>query len=324
VLTADVGLRGLLRNGAIYFRMVFVLLASLVTAVPLELFLFADEINSVIERDRSAQVGHARDLLRANVDALLAAHDGKLDKDLARLELQFAPLRSYDAPATSSVSPRLAALERQIEKATDAMQQEEEGNRSGASGRGKRYKSLEGKLETLNRQLALIQAQHDKELLDLRKDAQDRHHAGETAFQQALTTVRAEHEKGRAALLVNRSDIDLLEERTLAARARVTIDVPEGFSARVRILHALAAKEETVEWGIWALRLVMVLFGLLVLIQKATFSTETKAYFSSMAHAAQGDVRLRRLFDALTRVPDMSEKDRSAMRAVSHDDGKDP
>jgi hypothetical protein len=76
----------------------------------------------------------------------------------------------------------------------------------------------------------------------------------------------------------------------------------------------------TARWGIWALRLTMVLFGMLVLIQKATFSTETRAYFSAMARAAQGDTRLRRMFSGLMRLPELSPRDREAMQAVVRED----
>jgi hypothetical protein len=323
VLTADVNLRGLITNPALWFRMIFVLLASLVTAVPLELFLFSDEINRVIATDRANQVAHAQDLLRQNADSLLAALDNKLDKDLGRLEAQYAPLRKYEPPTTSSVTPRIEVLEKQIEKVTGEMQREDEGVRSGASGRGKRYKSLQGQLETLNNQLALLTTTHNAELVDLRKEARSRAEAGELAYQQAVNTLHAEHEKQRAALLTQRDEIEGLPVPVLAAKARVNIDVAEGFSARVRILHSLAKQEYTVQWGIWALRLVMVLFGLLVLIQKATFSTETRAYFSAMAMAAQGDTRLQKMFGSLTRLRELSERDREAMGAVTDEPKRD-
>jgi hypothetical protein len=320
VLTADLNLRGMLRHPALWFRMGFVLLASLVTAVPLELFLFNDEITQVIENDRANQVAHAQDVLRANVDALIAASDAKLDKDLARLEQQYAPLRAYDPPKVSSVSPRIAVLEKSIEKVTDEMQGEDEGRRSGHSGRGKRYHSLEGQLDTLNKQLALLTTTHNAELTDLRKDARARADAGELAYQNAVTAARGEHEKERSALLAQRDQIEGLPIPTLAARAKVHIEVADGFSARTRILAHLAEKESTVQWGIWALRLTMVLFGLLVLIQKATFSTETRAYFSAMARAAQGDPRLRRMFSGLMRLDELNEKDRRAMAAVTQEE----
>jgi hypothetical protein len=317
VLVADVNLKGVWRNSAIWFRIAFVLLASLVTAVPLELFLFNDEIAGVLGRQRGAQVTHARDVLRENVDALMKQNDEKLDRDLVRLEAQFAPLRAYDPPTTSSVSPRIDVLERSITGVTAEMQREEEGSRSGSSGRGRRFRSLQGQLDTLNRQLELLTTTHNAELADLRKEARARAEAGETAYRDAVVVVRGAHEKERGALLAQRTAIDELPIDVLAARARVTIDVPDGFSARVRILHNLADKEETVRWGIHALRLVMVLFGLLVLIQKATFSTETKAYFSAMARAATGDGRLRRLYGGLARLDGLSERDRRAMQNVS-------
>jgi hypothetical protein len=317
VLAADVALKGVWRNPAIWFRIAFVLLASLVTAVPLELFLFNDEIGGVLGRQRGAQVAHARDVLRGNVDVLLKASDDKLDKDLARLEDQFGPLRAYDPPSTSSVSPRIATLEASIAGVTAEMQREEEGSRSGSSGRGRRFRSLQGQLDTLNQQLALLTTTHNDELADLRKEARARAEAGETSYRDAVGALRAGHEKERAALLAQRAAIDELPVDVLAARARVTIDVPDGFSARVRILHDLADKEPTIGWGIQALRLVMVLFGLLVLIQKATFSTETKAYFSAMARAATGDGRLRRLYGGLSRLDGLDERERRAMQNVS-------
>ncbi len=316
VLTADVNLGGLFRQPAVYFRMGFVLLASLVTAVPLELFLFQDEIQKVLDRQRGAQVSKAQDLLRGNVDTLIVGVDAALDGDLKRLEAQFAPLRSYELPTVTSVSARLAAVEKQMEHVTGLMQQEDEGRRSGQAGRGKRYKSLTGQLETLNAQLDKLTVTHNAELKQVREDAQTRAAAGEKAFQDAVAGRKAQHEKERQALLAQRGEIETLPIPVLAARARVDIDVADGFSARVRILHQLAAQEPTVEWGIWALRLTMVLFGLLVLIQKATFSTETKAYFSAMAQAAQGDGRLQHMFGGLVRLEDVGSKDRKAMERV--------
>ncbi|MEW5851450.1 MAG: DUF4407 domain-containing protein [Myxococcota bacterium] len=322
VLVADVSLTGLLRNSAVWFRMGFVLLASLVTAVPLELFLYGEEIQKVIDKDRAAQVARAQDVLRGNIDGLIAALDGKLDKDLERLEAQYGPQRAYEPPTVSSVTPRIEALEKQIAGVMAAMQAEDEGRRSGTAGRGKRYRSLEGQLDTLNKQLTLLTTTHNDELKGLREEAQGRAQAGELAYQQAVTALRTTHEQERKALLAERADIETLPEQVLARRARVNIEVAEGFSARVKILHQMAEREPTVEWGVWALRLVMVLFGLLVLIQKATFSIETKAYFSATARAAVGDPRMRKLFGGLVKMRDMSSTQRENISAVI-EDGQD-
>ncbi len=211
-------------------------------------------------------------------------------------------------------------LEKQIEKVTAEMQREDEGARSGHSGRGKRYRSLDGQLATLNTQLGLLTPTHNAELADLRKEARPRADSGELAYPQAIGTLHTEHEKERTGLLTQRDQIETLPVGTLAARARVRIEVADGFAARTRILAHLAETEPTAKWGIWALRLTMVLFGLLVLIQKATFSTETRAYFSAMARAAQGDRRLRRMFTGLLRLDELSDRDRRAMEAVVKED----
>jgi uncharacterized membrane protein len=320
VLTADLGLRGAFRSPALLFRVVFVVLASMVTAVPLELFLFNDEIRNVIEGDRSGQIARAQDVLRGNVDALIAQVDGELEKDLKQLEAQYAPLRKYEPATVTSVSPRLATLEKQIEHVTDQMQQEMEGRRSGSSGKGKRYSSLEDQLTVLNHQLELVTGTHNAELADIRKDAQTRVAAAELAYQQAIGVAKEARGKERLALLQKRDEIESLPVATLSSRAKVGIEVADGFSARTRILGHLAEKEETVRLGIWGLRLVMVIFGLLVLIQKATFSTETKAYFSAMARAAQGDSRLQSMFRGLQRLPELSEKEKAAMGKVVDDE----
>jgi hypothetical protein len=136
--------------------------------------------------------------------------------------------------------------------------------------------------------------------------------------------LRSDHEKERAHLLQDRNAIESIPVPELAAKAKVNIDVANGFSARARVLSHLAEKESTIGWGIWAVRLVMVLFGLLVLMQKATFSTETKAYFSASARAAQGDPRMKRLFSALTKLSDVSDRDRRSLRSALQEDEAAP
>jgi hypothetical protein len=317
VLTADVDMRGMLRSPATYFRMLFVLLACTVTAVPLELFLFRDDIDGVINGERAARVERAQGILKADVDARLAALDAQLDRDLKRTEEQYAPLRTYVPPQVTSVSPRLDALMAQLTAVTGLMQQEDEGRRSGRGGRGPRWRSLKGQQEELEAQRVRVYAEHLAELVELRKEAAARASAGEATYKDAVATLRATVDKDRAALAAERVAIEELPPDTLARRARVSTAVPEGFSARVRVLSSLADREEVVNLGIWALRFVMILFGLLVLIQKATFSTETRAYFSAMARAAAGDGRLRQLFGGLLVLPEWNERQRRSMRAVS-------
>lgn len=323
VLTADLGFGSVFRSATLWFRVAFVVGASFLTAVPLELFLFNDEIQHVLDADRGSQVGHAQDVLRGNVDGLIHQLDQKLDADLKRLEEQFAPLRAYVPATSTSVSPRLGTVERQIERVMGDMQREEEGSRSGHGGKGRRYKSLEGQLATLNRQLDLLTPTHNAELAELRKEARSHAESGELAYQQAIGTLRSDHEKARARLLDERAAIEKLPALELSRRARVPIDVADGFAARSRILSVLSETQPTVEWGVWGLRGVMVLFGLLVLVQKATFSTETKAYFSSMTQAAQGDRRAQGLYAGLLRIEALSPRDSRAARSATGRPGQD-
>jgi len=275
-------------------RVLLIGLISAVTAVPVELSIFKPEIESRIdgeekkaideirergiktERERSEkEIGAATSASQTSLDALT------IEQNLKRTQLK-ETLDKERAPLTEAVA-----------RFDSQASYEAVGNgRSKMAGAGPIYKEL-------LRQGELARARLDKFNLDAaaRTDRLNEQLEAEKLRQEGIRDTRLGDERGD---LKNKIDhIRTMPPQEVAALYGGTWKQPRGFLARYAALQKVTSESWSQRAIAWGCRIVMVLFGIIVLTLKLQASEEFKRYCSFSAQVSGGQPQARNMAEGM-------------------------
>jgi hypothetical protein len=282
VLTADVTNKKLplFLNPAILMRVFVVVLFATVTAIPVEMLVFNDVIQGRLNGELQGIREQARQQLRGDFHKDiedLAVEEGNARK---RLKDETPTVQLTDL-STPKLDERLKGLQGELDKTITNLRLEERGWRDGhASGHGPEWLRLTAAKEGLERQLVEAKAMRQQEM-DSRTDgnrkteasAADRHFA-------ELTRISERYEPRKRELEKKLRDVDRMADGELSKATRREFVVVDGFARRYKILNDLEKEDPMYATTKYAVRVLFVAFGLLVLTTKALFNRPTKAYYA--------------------------------------------
>lgn len=279
VLTADLGRgpKGLFQPGIIVRVLVVVLFAS-VTSVPVELMVFHDVVQGRIDADRQAQREGARQVLRGDHQKSLAALEEEEAGARKRLQAEIPPVVE-ELPDLARFEAREQKLEDELE-ATRVRLREEELGYGATAGKGPRWNRANVKRQAVEEQLAKLRADRDVEVREKRESNRKAQEARAERFSAELVKLSTRFDARRQPLQDRLAGVDALGDDELQLATRRTFDVPDGFARRWKELQQLEEETPAFAWTKWAVRLLFISFGLLVLTTKALFSPSTRAYYA--------------------------------------------
>lgn len=286
--------RGAKRFVVIALRVGMLLLLACITAVPVELRVFAPEIDRVIEAAEKEKI----DVIRAKAIAY--------ETDLAAAQnagSETAISGEPDAVATRRAQERKAVVEqqradraeitaRQREAAAATQREITHGNPTAKRGRGagKVTNDLRDQEKAIRQELRDFDAEARAQLVAFDAET-ERMRSG--AVESGIATRAA----ATTALTERLHAVEVMDAESLAKAYGGDYKEPNGFLARYRILLQLVnAPDDNAgwltrnQWIVFGCRIVMVAFGLCVLFVKFVMtSVETRAYFSIAAQAKSGN-----------------------------------
>jgi hypothetical protein len=252
VLTADTAKKPLLRNPAVMVRLLFIVVAAMVTSVPMEMMIFHDVIQGDINADVAVLREDARQQLRADVE-----------NDIKRVDEAIA---AAEAARLSPLDKTIADLQAKVLAVSDAMQQEQEGRRNGGPGQGARYASLKSQRDELAK------------LADAAVEKRQALATADRATGPQLAALLAQRERHAARLTAP------LDDKELSRLTQRSLSVPDGFARRWAIMNRLETENELYAMTKWAVRLVILALGLLVFTTKLFFNDATVDYYGASKH----------------------------------------
>jgi hypothetical protein len=291
VITADVsaGRLPLFLNPAILMRVFVVILFATVTAIPVEMLVFNDVIQGRLNGELQGIRESARQQLRG--DFHKDVEDLSVEEGNARKRLKDeTPTVSLTELSTPKLDERIKQLQAELDKATTDMKLEERGWRDGhASGHGPEWLRVNTLREGLEKQLAETKAMRQADLdtrsagnVKAESSAADRH------FQE-LTRISERYEPRKRELEKKLREVDRMGDAELSKATRREFAVVDGFARRFKILNDLEKEDPMYATTKYAVRVLFVAFGLLVLTTKALFNKPTKLYFSGKDPLAGDD-----------------------------------
>ena len=282
VLTADVtaGKLPLFLTPAILMRVFVVILFATVTAIPVEMLVFNDVIQGRLNGELQGIREQARQQLRGDFHKDiedLAVEEGNSRK---RLKDETPAVQLSDL-STPKLDDRLKGLQGDLDKTITNLRLEERGWRDGhASGHGPEWLRLSAAKEGLERQLVEAKAMRQQEI-DSRTDGNRKSEASaaDRHFQE-LTRISERYEPRKRELEKKLRDVDRMTDGDLSKATRREFVVVDGFARRYKILNDLEKEDPMYATTKYAVRVLFVAFGLLVLTTKALFNRPTKAYYA--------------------------------------------
>jgi hypothetical protein len=283
VITADVHKRRvpLLLNPAIMMRIVVVVLFATVTAIPVEMLVFHDVIQGRLNGEVQGTREQARQLLRG---------DFKKDlEDLAKEEGEARKRVKDEAPkvdvedlATPELDKKLKELTASLDQTVTDLREEAKGWRSGIPGEGRRWLRLKDQKEALERQIADTKTSRAAEI-DRRSATNRKAHtaATETHFQE-LSRISERYETRRREIEAKLRGVDRMSDEELKTATKREFKVADGFARRWKLMNDLENEDPIFGMTKWAVRVLFVAFGLLVLTTKALFNRPTRAYYAGL------------------------------------------
>ncbi|MSP92510.1 MAG: DUF4407 domain-containing protein [Myxococcales bacterium] len=281
VITADVKAQKLplIFNPAIMMRILVVVLFASVTAIPVEMLTFHDVIQGRLSGEVQGVREAARQQLRGDYKKDLedvAKEEGESRKRVK----EEAPAVSVEALATPELDKKLKDLTTQLDTTATDLREEAKGWRSGVPGEGRRWLRLKDQKESFERQIVDTKALRLEEI-ERRTDANRKAHgaATETHFEE-LSRISARYEARRREIEKKLRDVDRMTDDDLKLATKRDFRVADGFARRWKLMNDLEKEDPIFETTKWAVRVLFVAFGLLVLTTKALFNRPTRAYYA--------------------------------------------
>jgi len=281
VLTADVYGRRLplFLNPAILMRVAVVVLFASVTAIPVEMLVFHDVIQGRLNGELQGVREGARQQLRTDFKQDMegvASEEGAARKRVKE-ETPPVPLESL---ATPDLDEKVKTLQSQLNRTAIDLREEDAGWRSGRKGKGRQYLRLQDEKNQLETAIAdtkiARQTEIDKRAENNRKATAA---SAEMHFKE-LSRISDRYEPHKRDLEKKLRQVDVMSDDELKRATRREFAVVDGFARRWKIMNDLEREDPIFGMTKWAVRVLFVAFGLLVLTTKALFNRPTKAYFA--------------------------------------------
>ncbi len=281
VVTADVESRKtpIFLSPAILMRVLVVIIFATVTAIPVELLVFNDVIQGRLNGEVQGIRETARQQLRGDFKKDL--EDLESEEGISRKRLKDeAPEAKLEAVATPKFDTQIKELQSKIEAVAIDLRQEEKGWRSGAVGQGPQWWRLHDEKEALESQLEEVKTQRKAELDRLTAANRTAESSGADRHFAELQKISDRYEPRKRDLEKKRRDIDRMTDEELKRATKKEFAVVDGFARRWKIMNDLEKEDPLYAVAKYAVRVLFVSFGLLVLTTKALFNKPTKAYFA--------------------------------------------
>lgn len=281
VLTADVHAKKLplFLNPAILMRVMVVVLFASVTAIPVEMLVFHDVIQGRLAGELQGVREGARQQLRGDFKKDL--EDVATEEGAARKRVKDeAPQVDLEDLATPQLDQKIKDLQTQLNQTAIDLREEDAGWRSGVAGQGRKYLRLKDEKEALDKAVADAKALRAGEI-ERRTDTNRKSQvAGADRHFQELTRISERYEPRKRELEKKMRDVDRMTDDDLRLATKREFKVVDGFARRWKIMNDLEKEDPIFGTTKWAVRILFVAFGLLVLTTKALFNRPTKAYYA--------------------------------------------
>lgn len=281
VVTADVESRKvpIFLSPAILMRVLVVIIFATVTAIPVELLVFNDVIQGRLNGEVQGIRESARQQLRGDFKKDL--EDLETEEGISRKRLKDeAPEAKLAEVVTPKFDTQIKEVQAKIEAVAIDLRQEEKGWRSGAVGQGPQWWRLHDQKEALESQLEEIKNQRKAELERLTTTNRTAESTGADRHFAELQKISDRYEPRKRELEKKRRDIDRMTDEELKRATKKEFAVVDGFARRWKIMNDLEKEDPLYALAKYAVRVLFVSFGLLVLTTKALFNKPTKAYFA--------------------------------------------
>lgn len=287
-------------------RAVFLLVISLLTAVPAEVTLFSSNIEQHIARQEKTSVDKIREkaleVERKRFDARIAEKQVELAAQAkAATVVASGDVDTFRGDRDSERQKLLAAQAVKRQSLVDTLAEKSEQvaleaagkGPSGKYGDGPAFQAMKDQETQLRKDLENFEAQAEKSIeafdlatvaktADLRLKRDQKGVAGQDALTKTLDQLRKEKDR-------KREEIMLMEPGKLASLYGESWNQAKDFLARYEALEQLREQRPAVNVMVWGCRLVMVILGLCILGLKLMASQEFKLYYSLAAQAKAGD-----------------------------------
>ncbi|MDO8435421.1 MAG: DUF4407 domain-containing protein [bacterium] len=277
-------------------RFLIIFIGSLLTAVPTELRVFDAEIETRINMEEAAAVNKIR---QAAIDDESAKFDKLIADDQTRIDgLTAGTLDQAQKDVDELQAQRnttRAAFADDLTKKEDIVRMEAAGKGpSGRYGTGEAYKAMQQQAKEARSALDTFDAETQTLIADLRAKRETKRGDEETKSTTAIATLRTEKDTKITSLRLLEPELlakqygHLMVEKKGNQLVYFEWKRDHGLLSRIKELHEMMSEDSTVTGIVWGCRLVMMLFGLIVVFLKITCPEEVKIYYSVRAQAAAG------------------------------------
>lgn len=281
VLTADVYGRKLplFLNPAILMRVAVVVLFASVTAIPVEMLVFNDVIQGRLNGELQGVREGARQQLRTDFKQDMEGIAGEEGAARKRVKDETPPV-PLESLATPEMDERIKALQEQLNRTAIDLREEDAGWRSGKKGKGRQYLRLQDEKSQLEQAVLDAKAARQTEI-DKRADNNRKATAASAEMHfKELSRISDRYDPHKRDLEKKLRRVDTMSDDELKRATRREFAVVDGFARRWKIMNDLEKEDPIFGVTKWAVRVLFVAFGLLVLTTKALFNRPTKAYFA--------------------------------------------
>lgn len=290
------------RLRVIFARMSMLLLLAMITAIPVELRVFAPEIDRVILDAEKVQVDAIREKARASeIDlakqqkvASASVVTSQPQDVVERRQTERAALVAQQTADRREITARLTNARESVAEEVERRSKE----RKTRGGSGVTAAELRSQASQTREELESFSKVSREQLKDFDTET-------ERMRSEAAEKGVSEISRRDLALAEKLQAIEAMSSSQVAMAYGGEYEQPNGFLARYRTLLTLVEGDRKNQMIVWGCRLVMIVFGLSVMIVKfAMTSSETMAYYSLRAQALSGNRDAVRVFIAEALVGD--------------------
>lgn len=281
VVTADTENRNtsIMMSPAIWMRVIVVVIFATVTAIPVELLVFNDVIQGRLNGEVQGIREGARQQLRSDFKKDIG--DLETEEGVARKRVkEETPDAKLEEVVTPKFDTQIKELQAKIEGVAIDLRQEEKGWRSGETGKGPQWWRLHDQKEALESQLEEVKNQRKAELERLTAANRAAESSGSDRHFAELQRISDRYEPRKRTLEQKLRDVDRLTDDELKRATKKEFAVVDGFARRWKIMNDLEKEDPIYSLAKYAVRVLFVSFGLLVLTTKLLFNKPTKAYYA--------------------------------------------
>ncbi len=292
--------------GTIAIRGLLILFLASLNAVPIELQVFAPEIDDVIHDREVAKLDVIRAKALKDAEALVDRQTAAKTATLTGSTKDAVARRAEERAKIEARRPEILA--RLSAKSDELAAEVGNGVRTGKTGYGPAAKALKVEVDAIRQEI--IELDDRLTAFDAATAVLHTSSVGETAKQHAADVVALDYERAR---------ITALTPEALVAEFGGEYKEPDGFMARYKILLEIVHGDGAPGWTsnqivYWGCKALMTAFGIMLLVVKyGMMSVFTKSYYSPYKQALGGDPDSRRLMRLLAQ----KDKDPEAIEVLA-------